>query len=126
MSRGWLRGGEVFAGEAAEDKSLADSRTSTRSPPDGPALLREGAGHHHDGVFGPYGAEVTERMLIFGARHLRTILAEYETHYSGRRPHRSRQLRPPRAGHPVADLSQKRIDRGSVFGGLINEYERAA
>jgi len=39
--------------------------------------------------------EVTDRMLIFGQRHLRTILAEYEAHYNGRRPHRSRQLRPP-------------------------------
>ena len=44
--------------------------------------------------------EVTDRMLIFGARHLRTILAEYQTHYNGRRPHRSRQLRPPRARPP--------------------------
>jgi putative transposase len=26
--------------------------------------------------------EVTDRMLIFGARHLRTILAGYETHYN--------------------------------------------
>jgi putative transposase len=39
--------------------------------------------------------EVTDQMLIFGERHLRTILAEYEGHYNGRRPHRSRQLRPP-------------------------------
>jgi len=70
--------------------------------------------------------EVTDRMLIFGERHLRTILAEYETHYNGRRPHRSRQLRPPRPGHPVADLSQDRIKRRPVPGGLINEYERAA
>ena len=36
--------------------------------------------------------EVTDRMLIFGERHLRTILARYEAHYNGRRPHRSRQL----------------------------------
>src|SRR5215813_5235104 len=40
--------------------------------------------------------EVTDRMLIFGERHLRTILAEYEVHYNGRRPHRSRQLLPAR------------------------------
>jgi putative transposase len=53
--------------------------------------------------------EVTDRMLILGTRHLRTILAEYETHYNGRRPHRSRQLRPPRPDHPVADLSRERI-----------------
>ena len=43
--------------------------------------------------------EVTDRMLIFGQRHLRTILAQYEAHYNGRRPHRSRQLRPPRPDH---------------------------
>jgi transposase len=70
--------------------------------------------------------EVTDRMLIFGERHLRTILARYETRCNGRRPHRSRQLRPPRPDHPVADLSRKRIKRRPVLGGLINEYERAA
>jgi len=70
--------------------------------------------------------EVTERMLIFGERHLRLVLAQYEAHYNGRRPHRSRQLRPPRPDHPVADFSQERIQRRPVLGGLINEYERAA
>ena len=70
--------------------------------------------------------EVTDRMLIFGQRHLRTILAQYAAHYNGRRPHRSRQLRPPRPDHPVADLSQARIQRRPVLGGLLNEYERAA
>ena len=70
--------------------------------------------------------EVTDRMLIFGERHLRTILTQYETHYNGRRPHRSRQLRPPRPDHPLADLSQERIKRRPVLGGLISEYERAA
>jgi len=70
--------------------------------------------------------EVTDRMLIFGQRHLRTILAEYEAHYNGRRPHRSCQLHPPRSDHPVADLSKERIKRRPVLGGLINEYERAA
>ena len=70
--------------------------------------------------------EVTDRMLIFGERHLRMILAEYEAHYNGRRPHRSRRLRPPRPDHPPADLSMKRIRRRPLLGGLINEYERAA
>ncbi len=68
--------------------------------------------------------EVTDRMLIFGERHLRTILAQYEGHYNGRRPHRGRHLRPPRPDHPVADFSRKRIKRRPVLGGLINEYER--
>jgi putative transposase len=44
--------------------------------------------------------QVTDRILIFGERHLRLILAGYEAHYNGRRPHRSRQLRPPRARPP--------------------------
>jgi transposase InsO family protein len=69
--------------------------------------------------------EVTDRMLIFGERHLRSILAQYAWHYNGRRPHRSRQLHLPRPDHPVADLSLKRIRRRPVLGGLINEYERA-
>jgi putative transposase len=73
--------------------------------------------------------EITDRMLIFGERHLRTILTQYEGHYNGRRPHRGRQLRqlrPPRPDHPAADLSRKRIKRRPVLGGNINEYERAA
>ena len=55
--------------------------------------------------------EVTDRMLIFGERHLRLVLAEYEAHYNGRRPHRGRQLRPPRPDYPTAGFSQKRIKR---------------
>ena len=70
--------------------------------------------------------EVTDRMLIFGQRHLQTILDEYAAHYNGRRPHRSLLLHPPRPDHPVADFSQERIKRWPVLGGLINEYERAA
>jgi putative transposase len=70
--------------------------------------------------------EVTDRILIFGERHLRLVLAHYEAHYNGRRPHRSRQLRPPRPDHPAADLSQQRIKRRAILGGLIHEYQRAA
>ena len=65
-------------------------------------------------------------MLIFSQRHLRLVLAQYEAHYNGRRPHRSRQLRPPRPGHPPAALSRKGIKRRPILGGLINEHERAA
>jgi putative transposase len=70
-------------------------------------------------------AELTNRILIFNQRHLRLVLAEYVRHYNGRRPHRGRDLRPPRPTHPVADLSHERITRRPVLGGLINEYERA-
>jgi transposase InsO family protein len=71
-------------------------------------------------------AELTDRMLIFNERHLRLVLTNYVRHYNGRRPHRARELHPPRPSHPVADLSQERIKRRPILGGLINEYERAA
>jgi putative transposase len=70
-------------------------------------------------------AELTDRVLICNQRHLRVVLAEYVRHYNGRRPHRSRDLRPPQPTHPVADLSHERITRRPILGGLINEYERA-
>ncbi len=70
--------------------------------------------------------EVTDRMLIFSERHLRRVMAEYARHYNGRRPHRALQLQSPRPDHPVADLSQERVKRRPVLGGLLNEYERTA
>ena len=70
--------------------------------------------------------EITDRMLIFGQRHLQLVLAEYEGHHNRRRPHRSRQLRPPRPDYSPAGLSQEQIKRRLVLGGLINEYQRAA
>jgi putative transposase len=70
--------------------------------------------------------ELTDRVLIFGDRHLRRVLAEYSAHYNTRRPHRGLQLRPPRPGPSVADFGYRRIRRRPVLGGLIYEYERAA
>jgi transposase InsO family protein len=39
-------------------------------------------------------AEVTDRMLIAGPRHLRRVLEEYVAHFNRYRPHRARNLRP--------------------------------
>src|SRR5690349_4499433 len=71
-------------------------------------------------------AELTDRMLIFGERHLRSVLAGYAVHYNRKRPHRSLQLRPPRPDSPVPAPIRARIRRRPVLGGLINEYEAAA
>ena len=70
--------------------------------------------------------ELADRILIFGERHLRTVLAQFSAHYNGRRPHRALRLLPPRPDLPVPNLAQKRIRRQPILGGLINEYERAA
>lgn len=70
--------------------------------------------------------ELTDRMLIFGERHLRRVLAEYAQHYNTRRPHRALHLRPPHPEQTVPDLGHQRIRRRPILGGLINEYEPAA
>jgi len=70
--------------------------------------------------------EVTDRMLIFGERHLRQVLAVYAAHYNGRRPHRALGLRPPRPPSPVPEPVHRRIRRRPILGGLLNEYEAAA
>src|SRR4051812_1764769 len=70
--------------------------------------------------------EVTDRLLIFGERHLRSVLARYAVHYNRQRPHRSLQLRPPRGNATVPESIRARIRRRPILGGLINEYEAAA
>ena len=64
--------------------------------------------------------EVTDRMLIFGERHLRSVLAQFSAHDNQQRPHRALQLRPPRP--PV----HGKIRRRPMLGGLINQYPVAA
>jgi hypothetical protein len=57
----------------------------------------------------------SDQMLIFGDRHLRPILAEYEAHDTRRR---SCQLRPSQPNAPIAGPSQEPIGRRPVLGGL--------
>jgi putative transposase len=65
--------------------------------------------------------EVTDRMLIFGERHLRSVLAQYSAHYNRQRPHRALQLRPPRPQAPVPKPVHGTIRRRPILGGLINQ-----
>ncbi len=71
-------------------------------------------------------AELTDRMLIFGQRHLRRVLAEYVTHYNQQRPHRGRGLRPPSPVRPPPTDAFTPVTRLPILGGLINEYRPAA
>jgi putative transposase len=70
--------------------------------------------------------ELTDRLLIFDERHLRYVLNAYARHFNGQRPHRSRQLRPPRPDDPIPAGPARRIIRRAVLGGLLNEYQPAA
>ena len=107
---------------ASFDAVLADAGiTAVKIPPRSPR-----ANAYAERFVRTARAEATDRLLIFSERHLRTVLAEYTRHYNGRRPHRSRDLRPPRPDHPIADVTAERIKRRPILAGLINEYERAA
>jgi putative transposase len=71
-------------------------------------------------------AECTDRMLIYGERHLRSVLGVYAGHYNGHRPHQSRQQRPPDHDGQASPPPGLPVQRRKVLGGVINEYHQAA
>ena len=75
--------------------------------------------------------ELLDRMLIFGERHLRAVLTEYQVHYNTARPHQGIAQRVPddepgTARATMTDIDRQQIRRKPVLGGLINEYTHAA
>ena len=73
--------------------------------------------------------ECLDRLLIVNEHHLRRVIKQYVEHYNTHRPHRSLEQRPPdHAGIPASFSTSPfdRIQRPTVVGGLINQYERAA
>jgi hypothetical protein len=71
-------------------------------------------------------AECTDRMLIYGERHLWSILLAYVCHSNGHRPHQSRQQRPPDRDDQARVPLALPVQRRKVLGGVINEYYQAA
>ncbi|MBO3753128.1 integrase core domain-containing protein, partial [Streptosporangiaceae bacterium NEAU-GS5] len=70
--------------------------------------------------------ECLDHLLIYGERHLRRVLAEFERHYNDHRPHQSRDQTPPlHEPGRVIDLSAP-VRRIKAVSGLINQYQRAA
>jgi putative transposase len=71
--------------------------------------------------------ELFDRILIFGHRHLQSVIREYVDHYNSHRPHRSLGQAPPLgpAQPPVAVVGARVVRRDRV-GGLIGEYSQAA
>ncbi|MBF8193812.1 transposase [Nonomuraea sp. K274] len=70
--------------------------------------------------------ECLDHLLIYGERHLRTVLAEYERHFNDHRPHQGGSLHPPMHDPgKVIDMTARIRHRRTVTG-LISEYYRAA
>jgi putative transposase len=70
--------------------------------------------------------ECLDHLLIHGERHLRTVLAEFESHYNHHRPHRGRSFHPPVHDPSEAIDMTARINPQTAVSGLINEYHKAA
>ncbi|MEU1599956.1 integrase core domain-containing protein [Streptomyces sp. NPDC005708] len=84
---------------------------------------------HCERVIGTIRREALDHVLIMNEAHARQVLAAYQNHYNGHRPHQSRDQRPPDAQEQIAavhDLNDRRLLRTRVLGGAINEYRYAA
>jgi transposase InsO family protein len=71
-------------------------------------------------------AELSDRILIFGQRHLQRVLDDYVSHYNEQRPHRGRGLRSPSALQLAPPDPTSAVVRHPTLGGHINEYHRPA
>jgi hypothetical protein len=71
--------------------------------------------------------ECLDWMLIWGRRHLESVLRTYIRHYNEARPHRGLHLGIPEPLPTSCELPEPlRLRRRDILGGLIHEYERAA
>jgi len=65
-------------------------------------------------------------MLIYNQPHLRSVIAEYASHYNNHRPHQPRQQPPPDQDAQASPPLDSPVRRHKVPGGVISEYYQAA
>ncbi|MCW2914258.1 MAG: integrase, partial [Actinomycetia bacterium] len=106
---------------AFDEVLAASSIRVVKTPPRSPR-----ANAYAERFVGTLRRECLDHLLIYGERHLRRVLADYEQHYKAYRPHQARNRRPPlhNPDEPL-DLTAA-IKRSTTVAGLIHEYRRAA
>ncbi|MBB6547009.1 transposase InsO family protein [Nonomuraea rubra] len=70
--------------------------------------------------------ELLDRILIMNERHLRKVLAEYETYFNRHRPHRSLKQASPLQALPESVDADIEVSRRDRLGGLLHEYAQVA
>ncbi|GLY79246.1 hypothetical protein Airi01_075130 [Actinoallomurus iriomotensis] len=70
--------------------------------------------------------EILDRILIMNERHLRKVLAEYETHFNENRPHRALNQASPLRSLPDPVDADIKVTRRDRLGGLLREYAQVA
>jgi transposase InsO family protein len=70
--------------------------------------------------------ELLDQVLILNARHLRQVLAEYETHYNTHRPHRTLAQAAPLRPLDKPETGDIKVSRRDRLGGVIHEYAQVA
>ncbi len=69
------------------------------------------------------------RFILFGERHLDSVVSELGHYYNPRRSHTERGHLPPirkRAPKVVRRLSREKVEIRSYVGGLVQSFERKA
>lgn len=70
--------------------------------------------------------EILDRALIVNERHLRNVLAVYETHFNAHRPHRALRQAAPLRPLPNPVEPDGKVIRRDLLCGLIHEYTQVA
>jgi putative transposase len=70
--------------------------------------------------------ELLDRILIMNPRHLRKVLAEYQSHFNSHRPHRALNQACPLRPLPDPVDADTEVIRRDRLGGLLHEYAQVA
>jgi hypothetical protein len=62
--------------------------------------------------------ECTDRLLIYGERHLRLVLDEDLAHYNQHRPHRALHHRPPQPRQPTSPSARSDTEKSSTASSM--------